>query len=909
MDWKARLRASFGPAPVDEDVLEELAQHAAATYASARAEGVLADDAERRVEQQIQAWTVDPAVLRRRPKRPAVIVPPSSSSSRSGLDTIVQDTRYAWRLLCRQPAYAALVVATMALGIAATTVLGSVAYGVLLKPLPWADAPRLVRLYENRQGSTRRFRPMMTNGTYRAWRESANTLDGMAAWSIEHVALADQGGAARITIADVTPTLFPMLQAVPALGRAFVSGDDEPGRAPIIVLSYGFWQQQFGGRADAIGKSVRLDATTYTIVGVMPSPFFFPDRETRAWVPFYIEPVTTPGRQGFSISMFQAMGRLRPGIMAQQAAAEGTARGRSVPDPGVVAMAVFGSNGPVDVIASPLLQALTADVKPAILILFAAVVLLLVTAIANVASLQLARATGRRRELAIRAALGAARGRLVRQTLVENMLLGLLGGAAGLALAALMHRALPSVLPANFPRLDDLAFDWRIQAFALAVSIAAGLGCGLLPALHVARNEVVPALVEDSLAPVGGGLRTGTARARASIMSAQVAIACVLLIGASLLVRSFVGLMNADLGYDASNVLTARVVMPDGEYAPGRRLAVLEEIAQRLASTAGVTRVAFSNAIPFTSGEALSSFPVKRRDGSSIQVQTGVRQVSPGYFAALGQRVVEGREFTADDTVATDPSVIVNREFSRKYLDGKALGWTLPGMSKNPAAAPPGRPIVGVVEDTARHDVTDTPLPEIYYTPSRQGAATSQQKILASDIHLIVRTSSDPHAFVPSLRAIVQTAAPTAPIEAVLTMRDRVADSLARPRLYAMLLGTFAAFALAIAGVGLFGVLSYSVAQRAREIGVRTALGAQVRDIVALVVGQSMIIAGAGLAVGLVASFWLTRALQGFLYGVTPHDAVSFAVVAAILAIVAAVASIVPARRAARVDPVKVLRA
>jgi predicted permease len=809
----------------------------------------------------------------------------------------------------RQPGYAALIIATMALGIAATTVLGSVAYGVLLKPLPWADAPRLVRLYENRQGSTRRFRPMMTNGTYREWRDAANTLDGMAAWSIERMALADQGGAARITIADVTPTLFPLLQAVPALGRTFFSGEDEPGRPPIIILSYGFWQQQFGGRADAVGQSIRLEATTYTIVGVMPRSFVFPDRETRAWVPFYVEPVTTPGKEGHTISMFQAVGRLRDGNTPERASAEGTARGRAAPNPGVVAMAVFGSNGPVEVTATPLLLALTGEVRPAILILFAAVVLLLVTAIANVASLQLARATGRRRELAIRSALGAARGRLVRQTLVENMLLGLLGGAAGLALAALMHQALPSVLPANFPRLDDLAFDWRIQAFAFAVSIVAGLGCGLLPALHVARNEVLPALVEDSLAPVGGGLRTGTARARAMIMTAQVAIACVLLVGASLLVRSFVGLMNADLGYDASNVLTARVVMPDGEYAPERRLAILEEITHRLASTQGVTGAAFSNAIPFTSGEALASFPVRRRDGSSVQVQAGMRQVSPGYFAALGQRVIEGRAFTADDASATEPPFIVNREFSRKYLEGKALGWTLPGETTNPALKPVGRPIVGVVEDTARHDVTDAPQPEVYYTPSRQPASTSSQKILASDLHLIVRTSGEPQALVPSLRAIVRTAAPTSPIESVLTMRDRVADSLARPRLYAMLLGTFAAFALAIAGVGLFGVLSYSVAQRSREIGVRTALGAQVRDIVGLVVGQSMAIAGAGVVVGLVASFWLTRALQRFLYGITPHDAASFAAVAALLTIVAAVASIVPARRAAKVDPVKVLRA
>ena len=390
-------------------------------------------------------------------------------------------------------------------------------------------------------------------------------------------------------------------------------------------------------------------------------------------------------------------------------------------------------------------------------------------------------------------------------------------------------------------------------------------------------------------------------------MAAQMAIACVLLVGASLLGRSLLGLLHADLGYQASNLLTARLVLADDEYSPARRLAILDEIVQRLAATPGVTHAAYSNSIPFTGGEALSSFPVTRRDGSSVQVQTGVRQISPGYFAAMGQRVVEGREFGSADLSSAEPSVIVNREFSRKYLDGRAMGWSLPGQSKNGARAGTPRPIVGVVEDTVRRNVTDTPQPEVYYAPSHQAGA-SQGKILASDLNLIVRTSGDPGAFVPSLRAVAAGAAPAAPLESVMTMKDRVADSLAQPRLYAVLLGTFAGFALAIAGVGLFGVLSYSVALRAREIGVRSALGATVRDIVNLVVIQSMAIAGAGLAVGLVASLWLTRALRTFLYGVTPHDVVSFGIVAVVLLAVAAAASVVPARRAARVDPVRVLR-
>jgi putative ABC transport system permease protein len=896
MDWKVQIRSALG-STIDEDVLEELAQHAAATYASARAEGCDLAEAERRVAHQIHAWAANPALLRRRPRRDAVIEPPAGSAS--PLAAIAQDTRYAWRLLRRQPRYAALVVATMALGIAATTVLGSVAYGVLVKPLPWADAPRLVRLYETRQGGTRRFGPNMTNGTFLAWRDfQSSTLDSLAAWSARNAILWANGETQQLKVSGITPGLFDLLGVRPAIGRPFAAGDEMPERPFITIISHGLWQQRFGGRSDIIGQTLRLDGTTYTIVGVMPASFLFPDPETRAWLPFLIRPMKAPNRPGSQIQMFQALGRLREGSTAAQAASEGTARGRTVPDPGPVAMAVFGSNGPVDVTAIPMLQALVSDVKPAILILLVAVVLLLATATANVASLQLARATARRRELAVRAALGAARGRLVRQTLVENLLLGLLGGVAGLALAALMHRALPALLPADFPRLDDLAFDFKVQAFAIAVSLAAGLGCGLLPALQVARHDLVPALVEDSLAPVGGGLRSRTARARALIMAGQVAIACVLLVGALLLTRSFNRLMDAPLGYDPLNLVAARVILPDADYSPERRLQTLEQIGARTRATPGVTNVAYSTVMAFTPGEMLSSFPLRKRDGSQVPVQTGAREVSTGYFKTLGQRIVEGRDFTEEDTATSRRVVIVNREFARKYLEGRALGWTISGSGDQPQEPL----IVGVADDTVRRNVTDAPQPEIY-------RPVTQSPIQSTIVNVIVRTGSDPRAIVPGLRSIVREAAPGAPMDSIQTMEDMVGSSLARPRMYAVLLGTFAAFALAIAGVGLFGVLSYSVALRAREIGVRMALGAQVRDIVGLIVGQSMAIAGAGLTAGLVASYWITGALQKFLYGVTPHDAVSFGAVAAVLLLVSVLASIVPARRAAGVDPVKVLRA
>ncbi|HEY3884656.1 MAG TPA: ABC transporter permease, partial [Vicinamibacterales bacterium] len=554
-----------------------------------------------------------------------------------------------------------------------------------------------------------------------------------------------------------------------------------------------------------IGSPIRFDTTTYTIVGVMPASFEFPNRDTRAWVPFSVVPevwMAGPGKAGIQISLLQALGRLKPGVTPTQAAAEGTAAARgSIANGGIertIAIGLFGSDGPVQVTAVPLLQALTADVRPAILVLLAAVALLLAIATANVASLQLARATTRRRELAVRSVLGAGRGRLVRQALVENVLLGLLGGAAGLALAAMLHRALPSILPAHFPRADDIAGSGgtsilQLGAFAATISVLAGLGCGLLPALHISRADLVPSLAEDSIAPAGGGLRTRTARARAFVMAAQVAMACVLLVGASLLTRSFVDMMGADVGYDPSNLLTAHLILPDSGFTPERRFTLVDQVIQRIASIPEVAHAAYSNAMPFGGSDDLTFFNLQRRDGSTIEVQTGIEYVSPNFFAALDQRVVEGRDFTAADQSSDRPVAIVNEAFSRRYLDGKALGWTvaIPGSGPARGNAPFVRTIVGIVEDTVRGGIADAPQPEVYYLTSSLATRATGLHSNDKDLFLIVRTSSDPEALVPTLRDIVNNAAPTAPLESVMTMRERVADSLANPRLYASLLGAF----------------------------------------------------------------------------------------------------------------------
>jgi predicted permease len=891
-DWKDEIRRAFAPRALDAEVVEELAQHAEASHAARRADGLDEAAAREHVCGEIRVWLAEAAALGHRPRRPPSVTPPPTSRS---ADAWLKDLQYATRLIARQPGHSALVVATMALGITAAIVLASVAYSVLLKPLPWADAPRLVRLYETREGSTRRLNPMMTNGSYLAWQTpSPDTLDALGAWSQVRLTMTNLGDPLQLHGVSVTPGLLEMLGAAPLMGRPFAAGEEQPGRPRIVLISHGFWQQQMGARPDVIGQSLRLDGQPHEVVGVMPPQFAFPTRETQVWVPFYVRPTTVPGTPGTSLSLFQALGRLREGATPAEAAAEGTARGRAAAPAGPVAMAVFGSTGPVQISAVPMLDALVADVRAPIVLMTIAVALLLVTATANVASLQLARSVSRRREFAVRAALGAGRPRLLRQMMIENLALGLLSGLAALALAAAIHRVLPAVLPADFPRLDDIGFDVRVQLLGVLMAITTAVAFGLLPARQASRGDLVSSLAEDALAPVGGSMRSPVARTRAAIMATQVAVACVLLVGALLLIRSFIRLTEVPIGFDATNLVTARVVRPVG-YPPERLAREMEDVLARLSRSPAVDSAAFTTSLPFTTGVALSSFPLKKRDGSDVQVQTGMQVVSAGFFAALRQRVLEGREFTPSDLATSQPVVLVNREFSRRYLDDRALGWTLPASE---GKTPPE--IIGIVEDMARQSVTDTPQPEVYYPVS--------QRPLQSHPTLIVRGASDPRALIAMVQTSVREAAPDAPIESIRTMEDLVSATLARPRLYGLLLGTFATFALLIAGVGLFSVLSYSVAQRAREIAVRSALGAEARDIVALIARQTAGIVAAGLFVGLMTSLWASSLLDSLVYGITTRDAPTFAAVAGLLMLVALAASVVPARRAAHVDPVRVLR-
>jgi predicted permease len=891
-----RLRNALRPSAAEPELARELEVHLQLLADDLEQQGLTPTEA--RIEARRRFGGVEQAKSCHRDARSFV-----------WLDALACDIRYAWRSLHRARATSALVVLTLALGIGAATLLFSVAGGVLLRPLPWAQADRLMRLTETRQGRTGRVVGTVSNGTYLALSDATSTLDGLGGWLTSTSTLTDAGDPIRVTVNPVTPSLFPLLQVRPEIGRLFDRAEGASGRPGVAILSYGLWQERYGGRAECIGGVVQLDGRPYTIVGVMPREFAFPDRQTRLWTAWSVPPVT--GADGVLRGViFRAIARLRAGTTASQAAAEATALARGAPEMGAAARALFGAAGPIEIAVTPELAAITADVRPAILVLLAAAVLLLLTATGNVASIQLARASTRRRELALRAALGSGQSRIVRQLLVENGILGVCGCLAGLVLAAALARSLPAVLPAGFPRFEGIAIDLRAFACALALSLAASVVCGLLPAWQARRVNLVEALSEDGAAPAGGGARSSTGRLRASIVAGQVAIVCVLLVGGVIFTRSFVSLIEADRGYDPSNVLTARLPLPPG-YPAERRNQLLEAILQRLRSIPGVNHAAYGTALPFVSSGGFTAFTMRspRDPGIEMNVQAAQRLVSPDYFAAVGLRRVAGRTLTDSDTGSSPPVVVVNRSFVRQYLGEHPVGFRIARDGPSAGAIrfvneQDGWEVVGVVDDM-RQDINTPAEPEVFAAITQVLAASANMNF---EPILVVRTADDPSAYASTLQALVHQEAPTLALDSVMTMEERVMASLEKQRLYLVLLSGFGAVALLIAIVGLFGILSFTVAQRQRELGIRSALGAPARDIVRLVLRQALWMVSAGVAAGLLIAWASARLLSSFLYGVGPHDLLTFALVPLVVVGVATLACVGPARRAATIDPLVVIR-
>jgi putative ABC transport system permease protein len=899
-NWTHDISAAFAraghDADIDIDIVEELAQHAGAAYETARAEGASAADAEADVRRQIAVWTREASALKRRRRRIGAPAPPPATATRRTAG-VMQDVRYALRMLHRQWPFSLLVIGTMAAGITATTLLFSVTYGVLLKPLPWPEADRLVRIEERRERATRTMAGILTNGPYLAWSEAPATVEGLAAYRAQTVTMTGSGDSERVRVTSTTASLFPLLRASPERGSIFASADE--GRT-VAVISHGLWLRRFGAREDVVGRAIGFDGVSHTIVGIMPRDFVYPDRETDAWVPFRIRPTTTPDG-GSWIQIFSAIARLKPGVTPAQAADEATARARAT-DGGMAAMAVFGTKGRPQITVTPVLDALTADVRDALTVLLAAVALLLMTAIANIASVQLARASTRRKEMAVRAAIGAGTSRLARQVIIETLVVGAAGGVLGWVMALALHTTLPALLPAGFPRVDDIRLDWRVSVFALTLAVFASVAAGLAPALQARRLNLVEGLVEQASASGRAAGRSRVARIRALIMTGQVAVACVLLAGASLLTRTFVAMLRADRGFVSSNVLTAQLATPGGLFTANQRAQLVTRALEQLRAREGVAAAGIATSVPLLPADAVMAFTMPPAPGQDrqVQVQCSYRMISPGYLEAMGIKVVEGRALNDRDTSTSAPVILVNRAFANRYLGPNAIGRRIPARL---ADGKPDWEIAGVIQDVKMHpDLVEAAQPEILvsYLQFRGG--------LDSDPVFVVRTHRDPVSMIDTLRHVVRQEAPTATLESVMTMEDRVMGSLAHPRLYAVLLTAFGAFALLIAGVGLFGVLSYNVAQRTKELGIRAALGATPGAMVRMVLAEGLAISSIGACVGIGASLAAGRWLSAFLYGVKTFDPATLVAVPAALLLVAAAACLAPALRASRIDPLRVLK-
>jgi predicted permease len=801
------------------------------------------------------------------------------------MSTVVQDVRHAWRLMSRAPGFTLAALVTLALAIGVNTAVFSAVYGVLLRPLPYADADRIVRLSEFHPGGTAIISDArLSNLTLDAWRAGATTIDAPAAYSSQSYTVGGINEPVRIEGAPVSPAIFPLLGVAPAAGRFFRDDDAVSGAAPVVVISHAWWQSRFGGDASAGGRTV------LEIVGIAPAWFYFPDRDAQMWTP-YVLPST---RQG-SLNVLYAVARLKPGVTVEQAAAEGTSAARGVTRP-MAAELLFGKGAPVEVRVRRLVDEMTRTVRPALLLLLAAVGLVLLIACANVANLLLARGVARSRELAVRAALGAGRGRLARQLLTESAALSLAGGALGMFLAWGLMRALPAWAPADLPRLADVRLDVRVLAFAVLVSVVAGALAGLFPALGAARTGLTPALRSNDQRSTGG-----RERVRNLLLASEAAVSVGLLIGAALLVRSFVALVNVNPGYDPTNVLTGRVYLSGPAATPERRQQIVEAIVERVRSSPGVVSAGAGSMAPLNLSTAVSGFDFRPSAGAEPVVARALYYVvTPGYAEALGLRRLEGRLLEPQDSTAAIQAMVVNEAFVKSYLnDGRpAAGRRYQGLLADPTVT---TEIVGVVGSVLKDGLDREARPEMYF-------AHSKTRGITREINLLIRTDADPGALVPVLRAIVREVEPTAALGEAGALASRVSASVAQPRFATAILAAFAALALTLAATGLYGVLSYNVSQRRREIGIRTALGATRGHVIALVVRQGMFATVVGLILGVTASALGARLLQPLLFGVTPLDVPSFALMPAVLLVVALAACLVPARRAAATDPAITLR-
>jgi putative ABC transport system permease protein len=800
---------------------------------------------------------------------------------------LLQDLRHGARSLRRSPGFTAVAVIALALGIGANTAVFSVVNAVLLRPLAYRDPGRLVTLLHG--GSN----PVAV-ANYLDWRDQSRSFETMAAADYWRPNLTGIDSPEHLYGLKVTGNLLPMLGIQPLLGRLFVRGEDEPGAEHETILSYGLWQRRFNGDPGVLGRLVTLDGEGYRVVGVMPQGFHFaPFWATRAelWVPDAFAAADRT-RGGNHLRVFA---RLKSGVSLDQARAEirtVTARlERQYP----------GTNRNVRV--TPLRENVVGKVETPLLILLGAVGLVLLIACANVAHMLLARASSRRKELAVRGALGAGRARIAAQLLTENLLLAVLGGAAGLVIASWGTRALRALSPANLPRVDSVAIDGWVALFLIAATLATGLIFGLVPALRVSSMNLAGAL-KDAARGSSESFRRN--RLRGALVASEFALALVLLIGAGLMVRSFFALRAVDPGFRPDHVISMVVsVAGSPEADAGRREVFYRQLLDRVRALPGVEAAGGINHLPLAGDLWGWSFTIAGRPKPNPGEAPGAvyRIIMPGYLETMRLPVLRGRGISERDDSGAPGVVLINERAAARYWPGEdPLGKQISFDGHNWIT------IAGIVKNAKQGDWADEVEPEVYLPALQNRAFLEDPGVHFAYLTLVARTVGDPAALAPALKQAVWSFDRNLPVSEVLTMDRVVADATAAPRFEMLLLGVFATIALVLAAVGIYGVMSYSVARRTQEIGIRVSLGATRRDVLAMVVRQAMALVLAGAAVGLAGSLMLARLMSGMLYGVRPADPLTFAVVALLLAAVALAAAAIPALRATRIDPLVALR-
>jgi putative ABC transport system permease protein len=823
------------------------------------------------------------------------------------MNSLLQDLRYGARMLMKKPGFTLIAVVTLALGIGANTAIFSVVNAVLLRPLPYAEPERLVAIggTDTRNPEGPKIEDSSSYPDFFDWREQNQSFDAVAVYHSATFTMTGNDAPAHLSGQVVSAELFDLLRAKPYLGRVFTRADEKVGGdgasnsvSRAAVISYGLWQKRFGADPKVIGRAVTLDRKQFQIAGVTKPGFQFPIQAdpVEVWVTLAVDSEASNGkkpvteRRGYR--MLNAVGRLKTNVSLGQALAEmkllAANLEKEYPD----------NNTNRGVILLPLHSNLVGDYRQSLLVVFAAVGCVLLITCANVANLMLARATARYKEIAVRTALGAGRVRIVRQLLTESILLSLGGGLLGLLLAWWGMEALIRFVPENLPRLSEIALDRWALGFTFTVSLLTGVIFGIVPALQASKVDLTEAMKDGARGSSG----SGKARLRGALIVAEVAVALMLLVGAGLLVQTFVKLQRVDLGFDVHNVLTATVELPEAQYAkPEQKIVFYQRLQERVQALPGVVQASAILPLPISDNDAGGGFQIEGRAApAGEEPHADMRWANLDYFSTMKIPILAGRDFTPQDGLKSTPVVIVNQTLAKTYFPNEeAIGKRLElpfgetGTTKYQ--------IVGIVRDVKHQtELGHEYSPELYISYA--------QLPFLGQMSLVVRTQSAPGSLAKAIQNEVSALDREIVLSDVKTMEQYLGNAVSQPRFSALLFGLFAVIALLLAAIGLYSVMAYTVTQRTHEVGIRMALGAQTGSVLRLMIAQGMKLTLIGIGIGLAGAFALTRLMKSLLFGVTPSDPVTFGLIAALLTIVALVACWVPARRATKVDPMIALR-